>query len=185
MLNGDLFKFEELLDGILERFGSIYWEAQMAVREDMDIRVMEKMKKSGCYNIFIGLESGCDRTLKKMNKGFTVDQAERFFRKLRSVNLNFGVSLMVGYPGETREDFEESLNFIIKNKEWIPKIEQINPFTYYEGTEADREGDYRLHPESLERMHIFVEKVTEHEIPYTKAFIGNLIEKFYAGTLQN
>ncbi len=179
MLNGNLKQFEKLIDAILERFGSIRWEAQMAVREDMNEQFMEKIKKSGCYNIFIGLESGCDRTLQKMNKGFTSGQAERFFQKLHAAHLHFGVSMMVGYPGETEEDFEESLRFILKNRHLIPKIEQVNPFTYYEGTKAEREGDYRLNLSSLNRMHRFVEEITQHNMRYTKAFIGNLIEKSY------
>ncbi len=179
MLNGNLPKMEQLLDAIIQNFGSVGWEAQMAVRKDMNISVMEKMKKSGCYNIFIGLESGCNRTLEKMHKGFTAEHAADFFKKMRQAHINFGVSMMVGYPGETWDDFEESLNFVIHNKEWIPKIEQVNPFTYYEGTVADREGDYRLHQESLEKMHIFVEEIKKHNMRYTKAFIGNLIEKAY------
>ena len=179
MLNGDIRKMDQLLDGIIQRFGSVYWEAQMAVREDMDLDMMRKMKRSGCYNIFIGLESGCDSTLKKMNKGFTTDQASRFFKRLHEAELNFGVSMMVGYPGESDEDFEESLAFILDHKDVIPKIEQVNPFTYYDGTTAEKDGDYRLHPESLERMQRFVKEITAHKMRYTKAFIGNLIEKSY------
>lgn len=186
MLNGDIKKLDKLLDGIIERFGFIHWEAQMAVREDMGVEMMEKMKKSGCYNIFMGLESGSDNTLKKMNKGFTTSQASGFFKRMREAGLNFGVSMMVGYPGETQEDFEESLAFILNHKEIIPKIEQVNPFTYYDGTTAEKDGDYRLHPESLERMHRFVQEITENKMRYTKAFIGNLIEKsYYAGAVAN
>jgi anaerobic magnesium-protoporphyrin IX monomethyl ester cyclase len=179
MLNGDIRKMEQLLDGIIARFGSVRWEAQMAVREDMGLDIMEKMKKSGCYNIFIGLESGCDSTLKKMNKGFTTAQASGFIKRLHQAGLNFGVSMMVGYPGETDADFEESLAFILKHRHMIPKIEQVNPFTYYDGTTAEKDGDYRLHPESLERMQRFVKEITENNMRYTKAFIGNLIEKSY------
>ncbi|MBI4650890.1 B12-binding domain-containing radical SAM protein [Candidatus Desantisbacteria bacterium] len=180
MLNADVNKLEELCDEIINNFGSINWEAQIAVRNDMDINLFKKMKKSGCYNLFIGLESGSENTLKRMNKGFTAFDAENFFKKLIDADLFFGISIIVGYPGETEEDFWDSLNFVIQRKNIIPKIEQINPFTYYDGTDTDVSFDYKTNPESMKRMGIFVEQIKKHSFKYTNAFLGNLIEK--AGT---
>ncbi|MFH0790247.1 MAG: radical SAM protein, partial [Candidatus Omnitrophota bacterium] len=78
LINGDLVQLEILCDEIINNFGTINWEAQIAVRDDMREEIFAKMKKSGCYNLFVGLESGSDRTLKRMNKGFTVEQAADF-----------------------------------------------------------------------------------------------------------
>ncbi len=145
-----------------------------ASKEEIDIKhFIEKIKTSGCYNLFIGLESGCDKTLKKMNKGFTIKDAMSFFKKLNSTGIFFGVSIITGYPGETEPDFMESLNFIIKNKSLIPKIEQINPFTYYDGINTKKTGN----KDSLKRLDIFIETIKSHGFKYTNAFIGNLIEK--------
>ena len=58
LLNGDLQKLEDLCQAIIEEFGLINWEAQIAIRNDMSIQLMQKLKRSGCYNLFIGLESG-------------------------------------------------------------------------------------------------------------------------------
>ena len=179
MINADLKKFEDLCDNIIENFGSINWEAQMAIRKDMDGRIFEKIKKSGCYNLFVGLESGCDKTLKKMNKGFTAGEAESFFRKLKNAGLSFGISMIVGYPKETEKDFKESLDFVIRNKDIIPKIEQVNPFVYYDGTAADRNADYKINKVSAERMETFVKEIKKHGFKYTNAFLGNLIETTY------
>lgn len=173
LINGNLKKLEELCDKIIENFGSIKWEAQIAIRNDMSQVLLEKIKKSGCYNLFIGLESGCDRTLKKMNKGFTIKDALSFFKKLNGAGIFFGVSIIIGYPSETESDFMESLNFIIKNKSTIPKIEQINPFVYYDGINAKKVGN----KDSLKRLNIFIKTIKSHGFKYTNAFIGNLIEK--------
>lgn len=177
MLNADLSALDKLSSSIIDNFGSIKWEAQIGVRADIDEALFLKMKKSGCYNLFVGLESGSDKTLKSMNKGFNTSQAVDFFRKLKDACLDFGVSIILGYPGETEDDFKESLDFIIKNKDLIPKIEQVNPFTYYDGTIADRTADYKLNNISLERMEIFVSKIKRCGFKYTNAFMGNLIEK--------
>lgn len=140
--------------------------------------LMVKMKESGCYNLFIGLESGCDRTLQRMNKGFNGKTALDFFNKLLNAGLCFGISVIIGYPGETENDFKKSLDFIIKNKEYIPKIEQVNPFTYYDGTESNPDGDYKKNKDSLLRLEKFVSEIKRHNFKYTNAFIGNLIENY-------
>ncbi|MDP2911094.1 MAG: radical SAM protein [Candidatus Omnitrophota bacterium] len=173
LINGNLKKLEELCDKIIEKFGSIKWEAQIAIRNDMSGRLFKKIKKSGCYNLFTGLESGCDKTLKNMNKGFTAKDAVGFFKKLNYAGLFFGISVIVGYPGETESDFKESLDFIISNKSIIPKIEQVNPFTYYNGTGADKNPD----KDSLKRLDVFIKAIKSHGFKHTNAFLGNLIEK--------
>lgn len=177
LLNADLSELEELCDSIIQNFGSINWEAQMIIRKDMDINLFKKIKQSGCYNLFIGLESGSDATLKKMKKGFTISDAVSFFEKLNEAKLFFGVSMIVGYPDETENEFKESLNFIIQNKSLIPKIEQVNPFTYYDGTNTDKGSDYKYNKTALERMEIFISEIKKHKFKYTNAFLGNLIEK--------
>jgi len=173
LINGDIKKLEELCDKIIKNFGSVKWEAQIAVHSGMPQEIFEKMKKSGCYNLFVGLESGCARTLKNMNKGFTPQNAINFFKRLNTAGLFFGVSVIIGYPGETEADFRESMGFIIKNKPLIPKIEQVNPFTYYDGITASKKADKN----ALKRLAVFIREIKSHGFKYTNAFLGNLIEK--------
>lgn len=177
LINANIKELDLLCEGIIERFGSIHWEAQIAIRNDMEHSVFKKMKQSGCYNLFVGLESASDTTLKNMNKGFSHDDALSFFNALHKENLFFGVSIIVGYPGETEDDFRTTLNFIIQHKDVIPQIAQVNPFTYYDGTNANKTADYKSNPAAMERMEIFVEEIKKNKIRHTNAFLGNLIEK--------
>ena len=150
-------------------------EAQIAIRKDMPDTLFAKMKESGCYHLFVGLESGSDHTLKRMRKGFSPQEAVEFFRTLNAHNLSFGVSMIVGSPGETEEDNRESLNFLLRHKDLIPKIEQINPFIPYDGTDMGPSGSYD--PEiAFRRAWMFVEEIKEAEYKYTNAFIFNLVE---------
>jgi radical SAM superfamily enzyme YgiQ (UPF0313 family) len=176
LINGDLKAFEELLDAIIDNFGSIPWEAQIAVRTDMTDAIFDKMKKSGCYNLFVGLESGSDNTLKKMNKGFSSKDALEFFKKLDSFKLKFGVSMIVGFPGEEIKDFKESLEFLIRNKNIIKKIEQVNPYVYYEGTNVDSQTGYKHNKELIDKTALFMETIQKEGFKYTKAYINNLVE---------
>ncbi|MCP4648532.1 MAG: B12-binding domain-containing radical SAM protein [PVC group bacterium] len=177
MLNADLKLLEEFCDGVINTFGSIGWEAQMGIRANMPDELLLKMKKSGCYNIFIGLESGAEQTLKRMNKGFELDMARKFFKQLKSAGLFFGVSLIVGFPGETEAESEESLKFLIDNKDIIPKIEQVNPFVYYDGTDTEEKYGYHNNQVVLERTADFIRRLREKGFKMTNAFLNNLVEK--------
>ncbi len=177
MLNGNLQGLENLCDQLIEKFGSVNWEAQIAIRNDMPEHLLIKMKQSGCYHLFVGLESGSNRTLAAMNKGYTKEEAAEFFRILKAAGLSFGISMITGFPGESEADFRESLDFVIRNKDIIPKIEQVNPFVYYEGTDLPREADYRLNPQSVARTEQFIMEIKHAGLKYTKAFVMNLLCK--------
>jgi anaerobic magnesium-protoporphyrin IX monomethyl ester cyclase len=79
LINADLHKLEQLCHAIINRFGKINWEAQLAIRPEMSESLLMTVKQSGCYNLFVGLESGSDSVLRRMNKGYTGAQATSFF----------------------------------------------------------------------------------------------------------
>lgn len=149
----------------------IKWEAQMRIEENFPLSLAQLMKKSGCYNLFIGLESGSDRLLNLINKGFTAQCARNFFKTLAKARLHFEVSLIFGHPNETDADFLETLNFITKNKSVIPKIAQANPFLDYLGTWKNELPT----TQAKERVQTFLQTLEVSQIKYTKSFINNLI----------
>jgi radical SAM superfamily enzyme YgiQ (UPF0313 family) len=177
MLNADHEYFNDILDGFIARFGRIRWESQIGIRDNTPDGLLKKMVDSGCYDLFIGLESGSDRTLSAMNKGYTADIALSFFRKLKDNGLTFGVSLITGYPGETEKDFADSVEFVTRNKCLIPKIAQINPFVTYPGTGFKNADDYKNHAVSLERAKIFINEARAAGFKLTNAFMLNLTER--------
>ena len=151
---------------------NIKWEAQMRIEHNFPLDLAKLLKKSGCYNLFIGLESGSDKMLGLMNKGFTSACASNFFKILRKANLHFETSLIFGYPGEEKKEFKETLNFIIENKKNIPKIAQVNAFVDYLGNFPDKM--FSGH-QAKERTQLFLKLLEKEKIRYTKSFINNLI----------
>lgn len=160
---------------ILKHNLSINWEAQMRITPDFPIELAQLMKKSGCFNLFVGLESGSDKILKLMNKGFNTACAVNFFNTFKKARLHFEISLILGYPGEEEIDFYESLIFVKKNKHIIPKIAQVNPFVDY--LDDFPKNTYPT-KEALKRVNIFLKMLTKEKIRHTKSFINNLIEKY-------
>ena len=180
LLNGNLNLFEKFLDELIKINKPIKWEAQVLIRNDMPDKLFHKMKKSGCYNIFVGLESGCDRILKAMDKGFTAKDAVSFFKKCKKADLHFEISMIAGFPGETNEDFLETKRFIESNACLIPKIAQINPYMNLAGSPLNKSiGKNEVEPVNLteikKRIDQLVAIFDNNNIKYTSSYINNLI----------
>lgn len=163
---------EKFCLNLIQDNNNIKWEAQMRVDKQFSEKLGLLMKESGCYNLFVGFESASAATLKNMNKGFDPEIAESFFRKLKNSGLHFEISLIFDYPGETDEDFRETLDFIVRNKHNIPKIAQANPFTDYMGSFPDKTFP---RAKAMEKIKLFLSTIEKEKIKYTKSFINNLV----------
>ncbi|MBN2483941.1 MAG: radical SAM protein [Candidatus Omnitrophica bacterium] len=169
LINADIGWLESFCRRLSDKKIDIIWEAQGIVRNDFDVSLGKLLKESGCYNLFIGLESAADDTLGRMNKGFTQRDAHAFFSKLHKARLNYEISLIVGFPGETESQFLETYEFIRNHKELIPKIAQVNPYVDYfrdDLVPSDTGGD---------RVRKLIEMFKTEKIRYTKSFINNLV----------
>lgn len=172
LINYDNQWLSEFCTLLIENNLKIKWEAQMRITRNFPLELGRLMKKSGCYNLFIGLESASDDVLAAMNKGFTQRTALSFLEMLHKAELQFEISLIFGYPAESDENFKETLDFIVKNKKIIPKIAQANPFVDYLCGFPEN-----IFPNEIakERIKIFLKNIENEKIKYTKSFIGNLI----------
>ena len=90
-----------------------------------------------CKFIHLPLQSGSNRILKEMNRRYTKEQFLELVQKMRDriPNVTFSTDIIVGFPGETEEDFEETLDVVRK-----ADFEQIYMFIYSRriGTRADK-----------------------------------------------
>lgn len=112
------------------RLGSIEPEA---LSED-DIRRLSELKKL-CPQFHLSLQSGCDKTLKAMNRRYLTADYERLVNALRNSfgNCSVTTDIMVGFPDETEEDFRQSLEFA--EKIGFAKA-HIFPYSVRKGTPA-------------------------------------------------
>ena len=91
-------------------------------RADLSHKEIEVLQRSGCKFIYFGLESGSDRVLNEINKGIGSRQMSRFIRALHDHNIMPAPSLFVGAPGETEDDFEKTVRFILDHKKFLDII---------------------------------------------------------------
>jgi radical SAM superfamily enzyme YgiQ (UPF0313 family) len=173
LINADLKRLKKICSMILEKNLEIKWEAQVYIRKDMNTDLLSLMKKSGCYNMFIGLESGSDKILSLMNKGYNSETAALFFRKCSDAEIFFETSLIFGFPGETEKTVEETFNFFKNNSKYIKKIAQINPYVYYPLSGISNiQQKNNLDLNTI--INNFLKLCNDNNIRYTKSFINNL-----------
>ena len=83
-----------------------------AINDDF-LRIIDTYRHI-CSHFHISLQSGCDKTLIKMNRRYTTRQYEKIVNDLRLIRPDMALTtdIMAGFPGETDEDFNDSLSFI-------------------------------------------------------------------------
>jgi len=129
-----------------ERIG-ISWRC--TARPDLlDEELLRIMKQAGCGSIDIGIESGSDRILQSINKGYTLEQIFHGIELIRRSGINFNAFFMIGFPDETEEDIQKTFD-LMKRKEMGTLILSI--FTPYPGTKLyQRADDLGLIPKPLD-----------------------------------
>jgi radical SAM superfamily enzyme YgiQ (UPF0313 family) len=121
----------ELAGELQEADVSLYWDGYLRADSSVcDIENTLMWRKGGFYRARLGLESGSQRLLQAMNKRITPRQIRNAVSGLAYAGIKTTTYWIVGYPGETEEDFKETLDIIEELKDNIYEAE-CNPFRYY------------------------------------------------------
>jgi radical SAM superfamily enzyme YgiQ (UPF0313 family) len=97
---------------LIEAGLGIAWSCPNGIRLDtLDEEMLHWMKRSGCYSISVGIESGSQRVLDQMKKGLKIAQIERTIRLVKKIGFITTGFFILGYPGETEQDMEKTLRF--------------------------------------------------------------------------
>lgn len=106
----DLLEEINKIDGIERiRLGSI----EPLLITDEFVERLKKLDKI-CHHFHLSLQSGCDETLKRMNRRYTTEQFREIVKRLRNAynDVNLTTDIIVGFPGETEEEFEKTYHFL-------------------------------------------------------------------------
>jgi radical SAM superfamily enzyme YgiQ (UPF0313 family) len=96
---------------------------------------MRELVAAGLRSCAVGFESADEDALRDMRKGISLDRAKSFMREAQAIGLLVHGCFMVGFPGETNESMERTLQYAI---ELEPDSAQFYPVFPYPGTEAFR-----------------------------------------------
>lgn len=78
----------------------------------MSAEVIDELKASGCFRVWIGAESGSQKIIDAMDRRVDVMQVRSMIRDAQAKGIQAGTFIMVGYPGETQADIEETVTHL-------------------------------------------------------------------------
>lgn len=136
-----------------------------------------------CPQFHISLQSGCNKTLKNMNRHYTAEEYKSLCDKLRSTfnDASITTDVMVGFHQETQEDFNISLDFVKEIE-----FEKVHVFPYSErtGTAASKKGDDVSKAEKERRAEIMIKAADEIRHNYLQALVGRKAEVLFESEVE-
>ena len=124
-----------------------------------------------CGHFHLSLQSGCDETLKRMNRKYTTGEYRRVVEKLREVFADVAITtdLIVGFPGETEEEFQKTVDFV---DEIAFSGMHVFKYSQRSGTPAAK-YEHQVKPQVKDaRSKVITAIAKKNEEKFKKAFIG-------------
>jgi len=148
----------------------------------MNSEVIQLLKESGCFRVWIGAESGSQKIIDKMDRRVSVEMVREMIILSKKHGIEAGTFIMLGYPGETKQDIKETIKHLqlsdpdyytvtiaypIKGTELYNEIEK-DIFTNYSFSEStDRDLDFkRTHSKNYYKYAV---RWVYNEVNYKKA----------------
>ncbi|MGE3063054.1 MAG: radical SAM protein [bacterium] len=123
---------QSLCRALIEECPGISWSCELHVKLVKE-ETIALMKKAGCWEIQMGIESGNNQILKDIRKNITIEEALEAVRIIKKHKLHLLTFFIVGFPQETEETIRDTIN-VIKKTDSDGIVLSI--FTPYPGTEA-------------------------------------------------
>ena len=132
--------------------------------------------------VHLPIQSGSNRILELMNRKHRVEDYLKIYEKLKKINkeIEFSSDFIIGYPGETKKDFEDTL-------ELIKKIKFINSFSFIfsprPGTKASK---LKMIDKNIakERLVLIQEKLFKNQVELNKSMENNIIDVLVENKLE-
>ena len=137
-----------------------------------------------CRNLHLPIQSGSNRVLKRMNRKYTREDYLKLIEKLRKTvpDITLSTDIIVGFPGETNEDFEETLSI-------VKEVEYDSAFTFIysirKGTPAENFEDQIEESEKHRRFDLLVNAVNEISEKKNKAYQDRVEKVLVDGVSKN
>ncbi len=174
------FRLIELLEQINKiqeieriRLGSI--EPKLITEEFVER--LSKLEKI-CNHFHLSLQSGSDETLKRMNRRYTTEEFEKSCKLLRQhfEDLVLTTDIIVGFPDETDEEFEETYNFLKKIEFYKMHVFKYSP---KKGTVAEKMENQVDGSIKELRSQKLIELSNKNQIEFNKKYIGKYVDVLY------
>ena len=170
----DLLEEINNIEGIERiRLGSI---EPLLITEEF-VKRLEKLSKV-CHQFHLSLQSGCDETLKRMNRRYTIEQFKEITNLLRKTfeDAILTTDIIVGFPGESEEEFEKTYTFLKDIKFYKMHVFKYSP---RKGTKAAVMPNQIDGNKKEERSRRLIELSNQNEKTYNETYIGKEVEVLF------
>ena len=167
----DLLEDLNEIDGIERiRLGSL--EPLLITEEFMERLV--KLEKV-CHHFHLSLQSGCDETLKRMNRRYSTEEFRNIVNILRRFyqDVVLTTDIIVGFPGETEQEFEKTCEFLKEIKFYKMHVFKYSPRKGTKAASMPNQIDGNIKEERSKKL---IEISSENERYYNNKYIGKEIE---------
>lgn len=140
--------------------------------------LLSNLKSSGMSTLYYGVESGSQRVLDLMKKGITLKQAEYAVKAAKSAGLNVLTSFILGFPGETAEEIDQTIDFSMKLDADYSQYSILTPFPgtpiYHQLKEKNL-----IDTENWDKYTVLKSVIKYEDIGLSKKFVENKLAKAY------
>ncbi|MBR2786694.1 MAG: tRNA (N(6)-L-threonylcarbamoyladenosine(37)-C(2))-methylthiotransferase MtaB [Clostridia bacterium] len=170
----DLLEELNKIEGLQRiRLGSL---EPMIITEEFTNR-LAKLEKI-CNHFHLSLQSGCDETLKRMNRRYTTKEFEKVTVLLRNKfpNVSLTTDIIVGFPGETDEEFEKTYEFLKKISFYRMHVFKYSPRKGTKAAVMENQVDGSVKEQRSKRL---IDLSNENEAFYNSEYIGKVVEVLF------
>ena len=170
----DLLEDLNKIEGIERiRLGSL----EPTIFTDEFVVRMKKLDKI-CNHFHLSLQSGCDETLKRMNRKYTIEEFRTIVEKIRNNfnDVNITTDIIVGFPGETDEEFNKTYEFL---KEISFYKMHVFKYSKRDGTVASKMPNQVDGNIKDIRSQKLINLSNENELRFNKLYIGKSIKVLF------
>ena len=155
------------------RLGSL--EPKIITEEFMQrLSKLEKM----CHHFHLSLQSGCDTTLKRMNRKYTTAEVKEIIERLRRYydDVMLTTDIIVGFPGETEEEFETTYQFLKEVKLYKMHVFQYSPRKGTRAAVMPNQIDGNIKETRSKKL---IELSNENQKMYNQQLVGKEVEVLF------
>ena len=174
--NGLIELLEQIntIEGISRiRLGSL--EPKIITEEFMQRLIkLDKM----CHHFHLSLQSGCDETLKRMNRKYNTTDIIQIIERLRRYynDVILTTDIIVGFPGETEEEFNKTYKFLENAKLYKMHIFQYSPRKGTRAAIAPNQVDGNIKEKRSKKL---IELSNKNQLAYNKSLIGKNVQVLF------
>lgn len=134
----DKKRAKALFDELIGLKMNISWTTPNGIAvANLDKKILSKMKESGMYSVIIAVESGNQRVLREiLRKPLILKKVEEVVEILKDIEIPVAIYWMIGLPGETKEEMEDTIELAEKLNKIYPRVySSFSCYTPFKGSD--------------------------------------------------